>query len=55
MQAQVSASSTNGSNAGAFRNVTFAPSGDLDGSCTVEVGDVFYLINFLFAGGPSPQ
>jgi uncharacterized repeat protein (TIGR01451 family) len=55
MQASVSASSTNGSNAGAFRNVTFAPSGDVDGSCDVAVGDVFYLINFLFAGGPSPQ
>jgi virginiamycin B lyase len=30
-------------------------SGDVDGSGIVDVGDVFYLINFLFAGGPAPQ
>jgi hypothetical protein len=28
--------------------------GDADGNGTVDVLDVFYLINFLFAGGPSP-
>jgi hypothetical protein len=28
--------------------------GDADGSGTVDVSDVFYLINFLFAGGPAP-
>jgi uncharacterized repeat protein (TIGR01451 family) len=29
--------------------------GDQDASCKVDVADVFYLINFLFAGGPDPQ
>jgi large repetitive protein len=29
-------------------------SGDADGNGTVDVADVFYLINFLFAGGPAP-
>jgi streptogramin lyase len=28
---------------------------DVDGSGTVDVADVFYLINFLFAGGPPPK
>jgi hypothetical protein len=28
--------------------------GDLDGKGTLAVGDVFYLINYLFAGGPAP-
>jgi hypothetical protein len=28
--------------------------GDVDGNGFVTVTDVFYLINFLFAGGPSP-
>jgi hypothetical protein len=28
--------------------------GDADGSGTVDVADVFYLINYLFAGGPAP-
>ncbi|HKC24652.1 MAG TPA: hypothetical protein VKF32_07900, partial [Thermoanaerobaculia bacterium] len=27
---------------------------DADGSGVVDVGDIFYLINFLFAGGPPP-
>jgi hypothetical protein len=31
------------------------PAGDVDGSNTVSVSDVFYLINFLFAGGPAPK
>ncbi|HKC24315.1 MAG TPA: hypothetical protein VKF32_06215, partial [Thermoanaerobaculia bacterium] len=28
--------------------------GDVDGDGDVDVADVFYLINFLFAGGPAP-
>ncbi|HKC24908.1 MAG TPA: dockerin type I repeat-containing protein, partial [Thermoanaerobaculia bacterium] len=28
--------------------------GDVDGNGVVDVGDVFYLINYLFAGGPAP-
>jgi hypothetical protein len=28
--------------------------GDVNGDETVDVADVFYLINYLFAGGPSP-
>ena len=28
--------------------------GDVDGDGVVSVSDVFYLINFLFAGGPAP-
>ena len=28
--------------------------GDVDGNGVVNVADVFYLINFLFAGGPDP-
>ena len=30
------------------------PIGDADANCGVSVLDVFYLINFLFAGGPAP-
>jgi photosystem II stability/assembly factor-like uncharacterized protein len=36
---------------------TFAlllPRGDVNGNGTVEVGDIFYLINHLFAAGPAP-
>jgi hypothetical protein len=29
-------------------------SGDVNGDGTTDVSDVFYLINFLFAGGPAP-
>jgi hypothetical protein len=29
--------------------------GDLNGDGVVDISDVFYLINFLFAGGPAPQ
>ena len=29
--------------------------GDVDGNGTVDVADVFYLVNFLFAGGPAPK
>jgi streptogramin lyase len=32
----------------------FVP-GDVNGNGDVEVGDVFHLINFLFAGGPAPK
>jgi hypothetical protein len=28
---------------------------DADGNGTTELADVFYLINYLFAGGPAPQ
>jgi hypothetical protein len=28
--------------------------GDVDGNGSVNVADVFYLINTLFAGGPAP-
>ncbi len=31
------------------------PSGDENASCGIDVADVFYLINFLFAGGGAPQ
>jgi streptogramin lyase len=30
-------------------------SGDVNGDGAVDVNDVFYLINFLFAGGPAPH
>jgi hypothetical protein len=30
------------------------PSGDADGNGLLDVNDVFYLINYLFAGGPPP-
>jgi hypothetical protein len=30
------------------------PSGDIDGNGVLNVNDVFYLINHLFAGGPPP-
>jgi len=26
----------------------------VDGDGDVDIGDVFFLINFLFAGGPAP-
>jgi hypothetical protein len=29
--------------------------GDVDGNGIADVGDVFYLINTLFAGGPAPH
>jgi hypothetical protein len=32
----------------------FCLNGDVDGSGTVDVADVFYLINYLFASGPPP-
>jgi streptogramin lyase len=32
----------------------FVP-GDVDGNGSVTVADVFYLINYLFAGGPAPK
>lgn len=30
------------------------PKGDANGNLSVETGDIFYLINFLFASGPAP-
>ena len=37
-------------------NVVAAPNphGDVNGDGTVNVADIFYMINFLFAGGPAP-
>ncbi len=32
----------------------FCGRGDVSGDGAVTVADVFYLINFLFAGGPAP-
>jgi len=29
--------------------------GNVDGNSQVDVQDVFYLINYLFAGGPAPE
>jgi CSLREA domain-containing protein len=31
-----------------------APCGDVDGDGSVSLADIFFLINYLFAGGPSP-
>ena len=33
---------------------TYVPSGDTNGDGTVSVPDIFYLINYVFAGGPPP-
>jgi len=35
-------------------HLEFRPQGDVNGDGSVDVSDVFYLINFLFAGGPEP-
>jgi virginiamycin B lyase len=35
--------------------VQLHPLGDVNGDGSVGVGDVFYLIDFLFAGGPEPK
>jgi len=35
-------------------SVVGALRGDADGNAVREIGDVFYLINGLFAGGPDP-
>jgi Carbohydrate binding domain len=39
-----------------FDNVNFAPllRGDANGDGNVDVADVFYMINYLFASGPPP-
>ncbi|HKC24188.1 MAG TPA: hypothetical protein VKF32_05575, partial [Thermoanaerobaculia bacterium] len=43
------------SNAGAaFVFTRTCAHGDVNGDGSVSVADVFYLINFLFAGGPAP-
>ena len=31
------------------------PTGDLNCDCVVNIGDVTYLINYLFKGGPPPE
>jgi hypothetical protein len=36
------------------QRVGFRLTGDVDGNGVVNVNDIFYLINFLFAGGPPP-
>jgi parallel beta-helix repeat protein len=36
-------------------SVELEPEGDVNGDGVVDVADVFYLINFLFAGGPVPK
>jgi NHL repeat len=36
------------------KGVTAVLSGDANGDGSVTVGDVFYLINYLFAAGPAP-
>jgi hypothetical protein len=44
-----------GDNYGVFgQRVRFPLTGDVDGNGVLNVNDVFYLINFLFAGGPPP-
>jgi virginiamycin B lyase len=35
-------------------HIQLTPPGDVNGDGDVNVADVFYLINFLFAGGPAP-
>jgi hypothetical protein len=35
--------------------VEVEPKGDANGDGSVNVNDIFYLINFLFAGGPAPK
>jgi hypothetical protein len=30
------------------------PAGDVNADGNVDIGDVFYLINYLFASGPAP-
>jgi hypothetical protein len=50
------AGSDDGSGYGVFgqRFSTLPVPGDVDGDGDADVADVFYLINFLFAGGPAP-
>jgi hypothetical protein len=44
-----------GSDYGVFlRRLVFLANGDVNGDGVVSVGDVFYLINYLFAAGPAP-
>jgi uncharacterized repeat protein (TIGR01451 family) len=39
---------------GRYLPVTLPLPGDPSGNCVADVNDVFYLINYLFAGGPPP-
>ncbi|MGB7063090.1 MAG: S8 family serine peptidase [Candidatus Zixiibacteriota bacterium] len=32
-----------------------APAGDANGDGTIDIGDVVYLINYLYKGGPAPE
>jgi virginiamycin B lyase len=41
-------------NANKVGRLQIRPQGDANGDGTVDVADVFYVINFLFAGGPPP-
>ena len=38
-----------------FRGRVTIGNGDANGDTVVNVADVFYMINFLFAGGPAPH
>jgi uncharacterized repeat protein (TIGR01451 family) len=49
------ATSSNGADDSASSHITVAIPGDVNLSCTVDLADVFYLLNFLFANGPFPQ
>ncbi len=47
--------SPDGSSTGTFaRQFCDGLAGDADGNGAITVADVFYVINFLFAGGPTP-
>ncbi len=46
--------SQDGSSAGVYAQRFCLPRGDADGNGIIDVADVFYLINSLFAGGPAP-
>jgi len=53
---QATAHATNGpGDATSSASVDVEKPGDVDGNGSVDVSDVFYLINFLFAGGPAPK
>jgi virginiamycin B lyase len=40
---------------GKLGHIAFDPSGDVNYDHKIDVNDVFYLINYLFAGGPAPK
>src|SRR5262249_17933169 len=48
-------SGQDGSGEGVFgQRLSYRLNGDVNGDGKVDVADVFYIINFLFAGGPAP-